>query len=168
MAFFLVSVHSFWIFFFNLVSVNQTECWTIPACRRFICFFNKAIPKARVCSWKNCVWCLNFLFYIWVWIAVVDLTREMVYILEEFWGEHLLMTEFDRLNPFAATNFVFLMQFLPRSRSLKKRLRWPKLLLLRSLFHVRTGKKLEFHQEIIRYTRRRRWHHMSKWHHMTS
>ena len=63
-----------------------------------------------------------FWFYIWVWIAVVHLTREMVYILEEFGGEHLLMNEFDRLNPFAATIFVFLMQFLPRSCSLKKRL----------------------------------------------
>ena len=48
-------------------------------------------------------------------------------------------------NPFAANRFVFLMQFFPKV-SLKKRPSRPKLLLLRTLFHVIIHKMLELKQ----------------------
>ena len=35
--FYIVSVHSFFIFFFNLVSINWTEWSTIPACPSLMC-----------------------------------------------------------------------------------------------------------------------------------
>ena len=39
--FYIVSVYSFFIFFFNLVSINQTEWLTISACPSLMCSFNR-------------------------------------------------------------------------------------------------------------------------------
>ena len=37
----IVSVHSFFIFFFNMVSINEMEWSTIPACPSLMCSFNR-------------------------------------------------------------------------------------------------------------------------------
>ena len=37
----IVSYHSFFIFFFNLVLINYTEWSTIPACPSLMCSFNR-------------------------------------------------------------------------------------------------------------------------------
>ena len=39
--FYIVSVHSFFIFFFNLVLINQTEWSVIPSCPRIMFSFNR-------------------------------------------------------------------------------------------------------------------------------
>ena len=39
--FYIASIHSFFVFFFNLVSINWTEWSTIPACPSLMCSFNR-------------------------------------------------------------------------------------------------------------------------------
>ena len=41
LLFYIVSVHSFFIFCFNLVSINKTEWSMIPACPGLMCAFNR-------------------------------------------------------------------------------------------------------------------------------
>ena len=47
--FYIVSLHSLHILFFNLLWINQTEWWTIPACRGLTCFFNEGSQYGRDC-----------------------------------------------------------------------------------------------------------------------
>ena len=54
-----VTVHSFTIFYFNMVSVNLTEWSTIPACPSLMCSFNRGnIEESNSES--------TFLFYVCV------------------------------------------------------------------------------------------------------
>ena len=54
LKFHIVSVHSFFIFFFNLVSINETEWSTIPACPSLMCSFNRGNTEGTKSS-KMCV-----------------------------------------------------------------------------------------------------------------
>ena len=52
--FYIVSVHSFFIFFFNPVLINQTEWLMIPACPSLMCSFNRGnIASVCVCMHLN-------------------------------------------------------------------------------------------------------------------
>ena len=50
----MVSVHFFFIFFFNLVLINQTESSTIPAGHSLMCSFDRGNTEETISS-KMCV-----------------------------------------------------------------------------------------------------------------
>ena len=54
LKFYMVSVHSSFIFFFNLILINLTEWSTIPACPSLMCSFNRGNIEGTNSS-KICV-----------------------------------------------------------------------------------------------------------------
>ena len=60
-AFFIVSVNSFLIFFFNLVLINKTEWSTLPACSSLRCSFNRGNIEGTNSS-NLCLMCVYVCF----------------------------------------------------------------------------------------------------------
>ena len=92
--FYIVSVHSFFIFFFNLVSINETEWSTIPAMPSFMCSFNRGIIEGTN-SLKMCLmFVYTYVLCLLLWLVLqTDLTVGWYIIMwEEFRNVYLLMT----------------------------------------------------------------------------
>ena len=93
---FFVIFDCFCLFKKNLVSINEMECSTIPACPSIVVFLNKGSMEGT--NFKNlcfdvCVYmyvcmllCMYLLLYICVGIAFADLSWEKVYIYVGEWG----------------------------------------------------------------------------------
>ena len=68
------------MFFFNLVSLNWTECSAVAACPSLMCFFNKDPIEGT--NLKNFYLVFVYTCFVLCIAWFVDLTEERVYIQE--------------------------------------------------------------------------------------
>ena len=72
LKFCIVSVHSFFIFFFNLVLINYIEWLIIPACPSLMCSFNRGNTEQSKLENLCLIFVSSVLFYVCKVIGFVD------------------------------------------------------------------------------------------------